>query len=71
MAIASVASTRFDLKTLGRIQGHDDSRPDIYRQVVLALQQIRSQTHNVKYIYILRRTADPNTMAFVADADSL
>jgi signal transduction histidine kinase len=71
MAVASVASTSFDPATLDRILGPEDVASDVYRQIVFRLQQIRSRAHDVRYMYILRKTDDPNVMAFVADADSL
>lgn len=37
----------------------------------MELQRIRRHTRKLKYIYILRKTNDPNTLEFVADADSL
>ena len=71
MSVASVASANFDPLTLDRILGSDDASSDEYRQTVTQLRRIRSYARDVKFIYILRRTDDPNTMTFVADADSL
>jgi signal transduction histidine kinase len=42
-----------------------------YERAVQQLGRIRAQAPNIRYAYILRGTADPNTMQFVADADSL
>ena len=71
MAVASVASASFEPFTLDSIVGADDVSSDGYRQTVMQLRRIRSYARDVKFIYILRRTEDPNTMVFVADADSL
>lgn len=71
MGLASVASTSFDAADLDRIKGAESVGTPSYEHAVLQLQRIRSQTANIRYAYILRRTDDPNTMEFVADADSL
>lgn len=70
-SIATVAALQFSPAELDQILDSEDWRKPAYRQVVLALQDIRRHTSRVKYIYILRKTDDPGTMAFVADADSL
>lgn len=70
-SVAGVAALQFASDQLDQIQGHDDWKKPVYRQVVIALENIRRHTSHVKFIYILRKTADPNTMEFVADADSL
>ena len=57
-SIASVAALQFTPADLDQIRAHDDWKKPIYRKVVLALQQIRRHTNRVKYIYILRKTAD-------------
>ena len=71
MGLASVASTSFDPAELDQIEGEESVDTPAYERAVLQLQRIRSQTANIRYAYILRRTDDPNTMEFVADADSL
>ena len=70
-SISSAAALQFTPADLDQIRAHDDWKKPIYRKAVLALQQIRQHPNRVKYIYILRNTADPNEMEFVADADSL
>lgn len=70
-SVASVAALQFDPEQLDQIQGHDDWKKQVYKEVVAALQDIRRRTSHVRFIYILRQTPDPNTMEFVADADSL
>jgi hypothetical protein len=71
LSLASETSTHFDPAALDAITGHDSYESDAYRKIVLELQRIRKHTNALKFIYILRKTADPNTMAFVADAESL
>lgn len=70
-AIAAVAATTFDPADLDRIHGPESVPSNAYRTAVLRLQHIRERTPRVRYAYILRQTADPDTLAFVADADSL
>lgn len=70
-SMASIAATSFDPAALDRIKGRESIGTPAYEAAVEQLQRIRSQASNVRYAYILRRTSDPNTMEFVADADSL
>lgn len=69
--LAAVAAVEFDPALLDRITGPESVGTPVYQQAVRTLQRIRAQAPDVRYAYILRRTADPNTMDFVADADSL
>jgi signal transduction histidine kinase len=69
-AVAAVAATAFDPADLDLIRGPESVPTVAYRAAVLRLQHIREQTPDVRYAYILRPTADRNTFAFVADADS-
>lgn len=71
LSVASVASTKFDPDELDKIQGSESVDSDVYRKTVLELQRIRRHTRKLKYIYIMRKTDDSNTLEFVADADSL
>ena len=71
MSMASIAATTFDPATLDEIKGPESVGTPAYEAAVRQLQQIRAQASDVRYAYILRRTSDPNTMQFVADADSL
>lgn len=71
IALASVASTRFEPQKLDKIVGADSIGSEAYKEAVLKLQEIRNRTQKVRYAYILRKTDDPNTLEFVADADSL
>lgn len=71
LGLASVGSTSFVPQQLDQISGPESVDSEIYKEVVLKLDQIRSRTRKVRYAYILRKTSDPNTLEFVADADSL
>lgn len=70
-SMASIAAINFNSADLDRITGAESVGTKAYEQAVMQLQRIRSQATNIRYAYILRRTSDPNTMGFVADADSL
>lgn len=71
IALASVASTRFEPQKLDKIENAESIGSDAYKETVLKLQEIRNRTRKVRYAYILRKTDDSNTLEFVADADSL
>jgi signal transduction histidine kinase len=71
IAAASIAAAQFDPVPLEAIRGPQSVKTEAYRHAVLQLRWIRANTANVKYIYILRKTKDPNQLEFVADADSL
>ena len=71
LALASVASTKFDPATLDKITGSGSVDTDAYQKTVRELQNIRTHANKLKFAYILRKTDDPNNMEFVADADSL
>lgn len=69
--LASVASTNFNQEQLDQIKGSESVDTEIYKKVVLKLDEIRRRTKKVRYAYILRKTSDPYILEFVADADSL
>lgn len=71
LTIATVASTQFSPEELDLIGGPESVGTPAYERTVLALRRIRERTPDVRFLYILRRTDDPDTMEFVADADSL
>jgi signal transduction histidine kinase len=69
--MASIAAIHFSPDELDRIHGPTSVGSPDYEQAVRKLAEIRAQAPNIRYAYILRRTANPGTMEFVADADSL
>ena len=70
-ALAAAAASQFDPAVLDNIHGPESVKTDSYRQVVAQLQWLRKHVAKVKYAYIMRPTDQPDTLAFVADADSL
>ena len=69
--IAATASAEFNSSVLDSIQGIENAKDDEYVSTVKKLMRIKKMNPNVKYAYIQRKTQDPNTLIFVADADAL
>lgn len=69
--VAAVAAAKFTPAELAAITGPDAVGTPVYESVVRRLQDTRALAEDIRFVYILRRTDDPNTLAFVADADSL
>jgi signal transduction histidine kinase len=69
-SVVSTAALNFDADLLEKIQNPNDYKTDIYRDVVIKLQEIREVNKDVLYAYIMRKTNDANIFSFVADADS-
>lgn len=67
---AAVAAMQFDAERIKRIKKGDTmvSSQDL-RDTVQRLQAIRETMTNVRFAYIMRKTADPKLLEFVADAD--
>lgn len=70
-SIASTAAAQFDELELSKIVDEDSVGTEAYENVVKKLQKIRENNSDIKYIYILRKTPNPQKMEFIADADSL
>jgi signal transduction histidine kinase len=69
--VAAVAAAKFDPEVLAELDGPDAVGTPGYKETVLKLQETRLLAEDIRFAYILRRTSDPNELAFVADADSL
>lgn len=67
---AAAAAMQFEGEALDRIRDgvSMDSSRDL-REIVGKLQAIRENITNVQFVYIMRKTDDPNVLEFVADAD--
>lgn len=70
-SIVATAALQFDVRQLDQIIDMDDVGTKNYKDAVLRLQEIRMKNQDLQFIYIQRKTDDPNTLVFVADADSL
>jgi len=68
---ATLAAEEFRGEELDAIHGRKDLGKKVYAGLVERLDRIRTILPNVAYTYLMRRTADPMTLEFVADADSL
>lgn len=70
-AIAVTASLQFDPKVLDNIKDINSVPESSYIQTVIKLQKIRENNQDLRFIYIQKKTQNPNQLLFVADADSL
>lgn len=68
---AAIAALRFDAADIEKVHGSKDLNSPVYRSLVEGLRYIRESAPNVRFTYIMRKTADPMTLEFVADADAL
>jgi signal transduction histidine kinase len=66
---AAAAAINIDGDMLDRIRVPRDAETLEYRYVLATLGKIRSLP-DIRFAYILRRTDDPNVLAFVADANA-
>lgn len=69
--VAAVAAQQFDGGTLELIQQKEDMEKPEFSQIVRRLQSVRAASPDIRFVYIMRRTDDANTLQFVADADSI
>jgi len=72
VAIVSTAARTFEVSDIQAIEGNelDIGKPELER-IVGQLGAMRETNPDITYAYMMRRTDDPNVVAFVADADSL
>lgn len=70
-SIVRGAALQFDPRELGQLTSPADARKLVYRQVVGRLLKIKQTNPNIRFVYIQRRTDDPKTLLFVADADAI
>lgn len=68
-SVAAAAALAIDGDLLDRIDGPGDLQHPVYLDTIDRLQRLREQT-GMRFVYLLRRTDDPATLAFVADADA-
>ena len=70
-AIASTAAVQFDAEDIRAVRDQDDLGSLEMERITHQLQAIRDANSDIQFVYLMRRTDDPHTLAFVADADSL
>lgn len=68
---ASLTAAQFDPATVDQVKVPSDMKKEAYKRLVTRLRNTRHSITNIRFAYILRQTADPLTMTFVADADGL
>jgi signal transduction histidine kinase len=69
ISIAAASAIAIDGDAIDRIDSIDDLQNPVYLMTIKRLQQLRAQT-GMRFLYILRRTDDPRSLVFVADADA-
>ncbi|MDO8648804.1 MAG: ATP-binding protein [Candidatus Peregrinibacteria bacterium] len=69
-ATAAVAVLQFDAEEIANLPRTNQPENAAYRDAVIRLGRIRQEIPGVHYAYIMRRTDDPMTLQFVADADA-
>lgn len=69
-AIASTAAGEIDAKDLEPLRFARDMKLPEYQRVFKQLNEIRDRNENVKWVYIMRPTENPNIWEFVADANA-
>ncbi|MDO8648740.1 MAG: winged helix-turn-helix domain-containing protein [Candidatus Peregrinibacteria bacterium] len=70
MSIAATAAPTIDGEQLENIRLPRDMRSAAYQKIFDKLNEIRDHNKDIKYVYILRKTDDPEVFEFVVDADS-
>ena len=70
-ATAAAAAMQFSAADFEGIHAKADMKKPVYRSIVRRLDQLRDSVPDISFVYILRQTADPDQLVFVADADSL
>jgi len=71
-AIASTAARMFeaeDVNALLEMGPEMSMKTNLYKQTVMKLKEIKEANMDVTFAYLYGKTADPNTVVFVADAD--
>lgn len=69
-SIASTAARDFSELDLNSLRKAEDMKTETYQKAFRLLNEIRNKNPGVAYVYIFRRTDDPEILEFVADADS-
>jgi DNA-binding MarR family transcriptional regulator len=70
-AIAATGALQFPAADVDAVRTREDITKPAYARIVATLNLIRRHNPDIQYAYLMRKTDDPDTLAFVADADSL
>ncbi len=69
---AAAAALQFDSSVIEQLTGSIEELENTdFQNIVHRLQRIRRTIPGIRYAYLMRRTDDPDTLAFIADADLL
>ncbi|MDD5741937.1 MAG: HAMP domain-containing sensor histidine kinase [Candidatus Peribacteraceae bacterium] len=68
---AAIAALNFTDEELQSIHTQEDMQSPEFGALVWRLKDIRARTPQIRFAYIMRRTADPDMLEFVVDADAL
>lgn len=71
VAIAGTAALQFNPADIESIRDEGDLTSKELRNVVNIMNKVRNVNKNLRYIYIWRKTDDPQNLEFVADAEML
>lgn len=71
VAIAKTASLQINGDILQEIQSPEDMEKPEFKKIVAYLDAVRNNNQNIRYIYLMRKTSNPDTLSFIVDADSL
>jgi hypothetical protein len=69
-SIANTAAMMFSSADLDQIRSRGDEKKEVFRNIVLLMNEIRRRNPKVDEVYILRKGPSPGSLLFVADADA-
>ncbi len=67
---AAVGALHIDPVLVQRVRGEEDMDSPAFKNLLREVQAIRTQDPLILFAYVMRKTEDPNTLAFIIDADS-
>jgi signal transduction histidine kinase len=71
LSTVALAAEQIDGDIVQQVRSEKDMQKQAFKTLVAQLKTIRSLSPHVRFTYIMRRTDDPMTLQFVADADLL
>ncbi len=71
LAIAKTAETQINPKDVVAVETPEDIDSPAAKRLAGQLVKIRDANPDARFVYILRKTSDPNVLEFVMDAESL
>jgi signal transduction histidine kinase len=71
LSTVAIAALQIDVRLVEQVRTDKDMQKQAYKTLVRQLKTIRELSPHTRFSYIMRRTDDPLTLSFVADADGL